>query len=152
MVQWLRICLAMQGTQVWSLVPELGSHMPHNNRAHVPYLLSLCSGAWEPQVEKPPRTQRKTPHGALWILQAAAENQCNQKWFFLSSYKIYFYRLRQLRISDCRLDTGSYWNSANFLGHNNAFTSHSTVHFASSQAWVQLLDKTHQLVITPTLC
>ena len=28
MVQWLRICLPMQGTQVRSLVRELRSHMP----------------------------------------------------------------------------------------------------------------------------
>ena len=39
-VQWLRICLAkkkkkiclaMPGTWVWSLVGELGSHMPQNS-------------------------------------------------------------------------------------------------------------------------
>ena len=30
-VQWLRIHLAMQGTQVWSLDQELGSHMPRSN-------------------------------------------------------------------------------------------------------------------------
>ena len=28
-VQWLRLCLPMQGVRVWSLVGELGSHMPH---------------------------------------------------------------------------------------------------------------------------
>ena len=27
-IQWLRICLEMQGTQIWSLVRELRSHMP----------------------------------------------------------------------------------------------------------------------------
>ena len=41
MVQWLRIRLAMQGTQVWSLVRELRSHMPQRN------------WAWEPQWESP---------------------------------------------------------------------------------------------------
>ena len=30
-VQWLRICLAMQGMQVGSSVKELGSHMPQVN-------------------------------------------------------------------------------------------------------------------------
>ena len=30
-VQWLRICLAMQGTQVWSLVGELRSHRLRSN-------------------------------------------------------------------------------------------------------------------------
>ena len=29
-VQWLRICLAMQGTWIWSLVGELRSHMPQS--------------------------------------------------------------------------------------------------------------------------
>ena len=36
-VQWLRICLAMQGTQVRSLVEELRSHMLGATiEAHVP--------------------------------------------------------------------------------------------------------------------
>ena len=30
-VQWLRICLPMQGIQVWSLVKELESHIPWGN-------------------------------------------------------------------------------------------------------------------------
>ena len=30
-IQWLRICLLMQGTQVQSLVQELRSHMPQGN-------------------------------------------------------------------------------------------------------------------------
>ena len=29
--QWLRICLAMPGTWVWSLVGELGSHVPRSS-------------------------------------------------------------------------------------------------------------------------
>ena len=40
-VQCLRICLAMQGTWVQSLVRELRSHMPWRSRAHKPQLLSL---------------------------------------------------------------------------------------------------------------
>ena len=39
-VQWLRIHLAMQGTQVQSLVGELRSHMPWSNSAHMPSLSS----------------------------------------------------------------------------------------------------------------
>ena len=31
-VQWLRICLSMQGVWVRSLVGELGSHMPHGQK------------------------------------------------------------------------------------------------------------------------
>ena len=38
-VQWLRIHLAMQRTQVQFLVRELRSHMPSNNWAHVLQLL-----------------------------------------------------------------------------------------------------------------
>ena len=33
MVQWLRICLAMHGTWVWSLAGELSSHMLQGNEA-----------------------------------------------------------------------------------------------------------------------
>ena len=40
-VQWLRIHLAMQGTWVRPLVRELRCHMPWNNLAHSPQLLSL---------------------------------------------------------------------------------------------------------------
>ena len=51
-VQWLRICLAMQGTLVQSL--SLGrSHMSQGNEAWMPQLLSLPSGDHEPQREKP---------------------------------------------------------------------------------------------------
>ena len=37
-------------------IPDLGrSHMPWSNEARVPHLLTLCSGAHEPQQEKPPQ-------------------------------------------------------------------------------------------------
>ena len=37
-VQWLRVCLAMSGTQVQSLVVELRSHVPHSNHVKgIPY-------------------------------------------------------------------------------------------------------------------
>ena len=36
------------------LIPDLGgSHLPHNDQAHVPQLLSLDSRAWELQLPKP---------------------------------------------------------------------------------------------------
>lgn len=41
-VQCLRICLAMQGTRVWSLLGELESHIPHSD--------------WVPQLESPSAT------------------------------------------------------------------------------------------------
>ena len=41
MIQWLRICLPMQGTWVWSLVRELRSHMPQGNKACVQQPRSL---------------------------------------------------------------------------------------------------------------
>ena len=44
-VQWLRICLAMQGTRVQSLVGELRSHMLSNKEAPASQLLSPCTTA-----------------------------------------------------------------------------------------------------------
>ena len=54
MVQWLRIRLSMQGTQVGSIVifGLGGAHMPWSNEAYVPKLLSLCSRASALQHEK----------------------------------------------------------------------------------------------------
>ena len=50
-VQWLRICLPMQGTRGSS--PDPGrSHMLQSNEARAPQLLSLRSGAHEPQPLK----------------------------------------------------------------------------------------------------
>ena len=56
-VQWLTICLVMQGTWVRSLVKKLRSHMPQNSQAlsqwHRNYwahmLQSLCATTWEPE-------------------------------------------------------------------------------------------------------
>ena len=44
-VQWLRIHLAMQGTQVQPLVRKLRPHIPGNSQARAPQLLSLHSAA-----------------------------------------------------------------------------------------------------------
>jgi len=41
MVQWLRIHLAMQRTQVQSLMGNLTSYMPWSNQAHTPQLESM---------------------------------------------------------------------------------------------------------------
>ena len=40
-VQWLRICLAMQGTQVQSLVREPRSPVPWSNEACTPHILGF---------------------------------------------------------------------------------------------------------------
>ena len=42
-VQWLKICLAIQGMQVGSLVRELRSRTPQSNSVHAPQLESQCS-------------------------------------------------------------------------------------------------------------
>ena len=40
--------------QCRSLIPNPGrSHMPWSNKACVPQVLSLCSGAWKPQLLSP---------------------------------------------------------------------------------------------------
>ena len=59
-VQWLRICLPMQGTRVRSLVGEdptcrgATKHLSHNYWAHVPR-------AHAPQQEKPPQWEAHAP-------------------------------------------------------------------------------------------
>ena len=54
-VQWLRICLPVQGTRVQSLVQE--DPTCHGaTKARAPQLLSLCSRAHEPQLLSPRAT------------------------------------------------------------------------------------------------
>ena len=62
MVQWLRICLAMQRTWVQSLVGELRSHMPQSNSACVLQLLSPCTASRESvcRNERSPMTQGRS--------------------------------------------------------------------------------------------
>ena len=56
MVQWLRICLPVQGTWVGFLVLELRSHVPQGNYVHEPQLLEPeQSKAFALQEEKPPQ-------------------------------------------------------------------------------------------------
>ena len=71
MVQWLRTCLAMQGTRVQSLVRELKSHMSQSNYALEQELLSpgaqleiLCAAS------KAPPEAMKTPHAAAETLHS----------------------------------------------------------------------------------
>ena len=74
--QWLRIRLPVQGTQVRSLVREIGSCMPratkpacHNYWARMPQLESPCaattelmrSGACAPQLDSPCAATREKP-------------------------------------------------------------------------------------------
>ena len=66
-VQWSRVCLPMQETQVWSLAGELRSHKPrgaHEQQLESLQLLShgLCFAireAWEPKLEKVSAPQRR---------------------------------------------------------------------------------------------
>ena len=64
--QWLRLHLPMQGTQVWPLVGELGSHMPW--------------GQLSPQA---PTREASAPqgeilHATMKILSATAKTQHSQ--------------------------------------------------------------------------
>ena len=53
-VQWLRICIPTQGTQVWSLVGVLRSRMPWGHRAHALQLLKpVCSRIWNEDPAHP---------------------------------------------------------------------------------------------------
>ena len=69
-VQWLRIHLPMQGTQVRSLVREPGSHMlclhattrPTRLHARVPQLLSPCALESVLYNKRGPHTTTKTQH------------------------------------------------------------------------------------------
>ena len=58
-VQWLRICLAMQGTQARALVGELSSHAEPSNWIQVPQLKSL----WV--TIKDPNGATKTQHSQI---------------------------------------------------------------------------------------
>ena len=52
-VQWLRICLPMQGTWVQSLVLEDPTCRGATKPGRAPQLLSLCSRARAPQLLRP---------------------------------------------------------------------------------------------------
>ena len=69
-VQWLGICLPMQGAQVRSLVWE--SHVPWDNLAHKPQLLKpMCPKASAPQQEKPQQWEPR----ALYLEKACAQQR-----------------------------------------------------------------------------
>ena len=61
-VQWLRICLPVQGMQVWALIRELGPHVLQGKQAWALQLLSLHaleSVLRKPQLEKAHVLQRR---------------------------------------------------------------------------------------------
>ena len=72
-VQWLRLCLPMQGTRVQSLIRELGSHMPMGQLTCALQLLS--SRALEPMGHN--WREACVPQGK--IMCAATKTQCSQK-------------------------------------------------------------------------
>ena len=70
-VQWLRICLPMQGTQVQSLVWE-DSGAKSWSKAW-PQLLSLCSRAHALQQDKPPEQREKSSPHSLQLEKARVQ-------------------------------------------------------------------------------
>ena len=48
LVQWLRICLVMQGMWIWSQGRELGSHVLQSNWVHMLQLESRCAETKDP--------------------------------------------------------------------------------------------------------
>ena len=75
-VQRLRICLAMQGTQVWSAVGVLRSHMLWSNLACMSQLLSPHSGALR-HHQRACALQPKTLHDTTKTLRAGTKTQCS---------------------------------------------------------------------------
>ena len=77
-VQWLRICLAMQRIWVWSLVGELGSHMPQS--ATQP----MCHNYGAYELQSPCTTARdsagqwKILPDTMKILHAPTKPWCSQ--------------------------------------------------------------------------
>ena len=59
-VQWLRICLPMQGTQIRSLVRKVSTR--HGVTKSVPQLLGQCCGAHVPQQAMPPEWEAPVLH------------------------------------------------------------------------------------------
>ena len=92
-VQWIRICLPVQGTRVWSLVQEDSTHhratkpVSHNYGAHTPRLLKPLYP--EPMLhnkrsycnEKPVHCNEEwaPPAATRENLCGATKTQCNQK-------------------------------------------------------------------------
>ena len=78
-VQWLRICLLMQGTRVRALVWE-DPHMPRSNWAREPQLLSLrvwslCSATREAATVIGPRTAMKSGPRSPQLEKALAQKR-----------------------------------------------------------------------------
>ena len=76
-VQWLRICLPVQGTWVWSLVQEDSTYT--GNSVHVPQLLKrLHPTAHTLQQQKPPQQQVCTPQ--LENSPQVQQQRAKSKW------------------------------------------------------------------------
>ena len=73
-VQWLRICLPVQGMQVWALIRELGSHVLQGNQAWALRLLSLH--ALESVLHKP---QLEKTHALQWRPSTAKKKKRNMQ-------------------------------------------------------------------------
>ena len=78
-VQWLRICLPMQGMRVRSMVREERSHMIWGNWARAPQLKSLCALKPVLHNEQPmpcnedppqPKTKQKNKVEGVWDVSA----------------------------------------------------------------------------------
>ena len=80
--QWLRICLAVQGTQARFLVRELRSHMPLSKEAST--IEPTCSEACTPRVNGP---QWKTMHDTRKLPRAATKTQGGQITFFKERWR-----------------------------------------------------------------
>ena len=82
LVQWLRICLAMQRT--WGSLPALGTKVPHAEQLSLQH---LCRNYCTRVLRSPCTTTRasapqgKTLHDATKILLAATKTQCPNKYF-----------------------------------------------------------------------
>ena len=70
-VQWLRICVAMQGRQILFLVRELRSHMPREQ-------LNPSATITEPTGSGAHAPQPKTPHDSAMISCAVTKTQHSQ--------------------------------------------------------------------------
>lgn len=79
-VQWLRICLLVQGTLVRFLVGELRAYMPRSNEAHVLQLeRRVHSGALVPQPAEPACSRTNALHQGKPQLAMTEESQSTMR-------------------------------------------------------------------------
>ena len=82
MIQWLRICLAVQGIRVQSLVRELSSHMLLQLSPCAPTTKPTCSGAHAPQLESLCAVTNELTWCSEDPLEPQLKFQCSQINFF----------------------------------------------------------------------